>query len=265
MGGNKTGGETERPAAESRTDNGEQDEQPVSPSPRRDREPISEIDRKRVINKAKRCLQWAQDSDRPLVPGAENMTDDQAAAIMLYTQVSCLYPRLNSALRNHDKDGLEPFLPYMKLLLSALYQLPLIRVPTYRGVKLEIFETYNALSRKVWSWWSFSSTTRYKKVLLKSEAFLGTQGKRTLFCLDAFGVDIAPFSAMPDEEEVLLLPCMPLTNGPGDNPESDLWTFNVESPAVSDSSELPPVMIDYVHPDWNAAVNEDVSSEEFLF
>ena len=54
--------------------------------------------------------------------------------------MSCLYPRLNAALRNHDKDSLEPFLPYMKLLLSALYQLPLIRVPTYRGVKLEIFE-----------------------------------------------------------------------------------------------------------------------------
>ena len=36
--------------------------------------------------------------------------------------------------------SLEPFLPYMKLLLSGLYQMPLIRVPTYRGVELEIFE-----------------------------------------------------------------------------------------------------------------------------
>ena len=39
--------------------------------------PISEIEKKRVINKAKRCLQWAQDADRPPVPGAANMTDDQ--------------------------------------------------------------------------------------------------------------------------------------------------------------------------------------------
>ena len=54
--------------------------------------------------------------------------------------MSCLYPRLNAALRNHDKDSLEPFLPYMKLLLSALYQLPLVQVPTYRGIKLELFE-----------------------------------------------------------------------------------------------------------------------------
>ena len=41
------------------------------------REPISEIEKKRVINKAKRCVQWAQDADRPPVPGAANMTDDQ--------------------------------------------------------------------------------------------------------------------------------------------------------------------------------------------
>ena len=59
---------------------------------------------------------------------------------MLYTQETCLYPRLNAALRNHDNRSLEPFLPYMKLLLSGLYQLPLVQVPTYRGVKLELFE-----------------------------------------------------------------------------------------------------------------------------
>ena len=55
-------------------------------------------------------------------------------------QETCLCPRLNAALRNHDKLALEPFLPYMKLLLSALYQMPLTHVPTYRGVKLELYE-----------------------------------------------------------------------------------------------------------------------------
>ena len=54
------------------------------------------------------------------------------------SQETCLYGRLNAALRNHDTAALEPFLPYMKLLLSALYQLPLTHVRTYRGVKLEI-------------------------------------------------------------------------------------------------------------------------------
>ena len=100
--------------------------------------------------------------------------DLQAAAIMLYTQVclcarfhfegtthllsspnlrfrrhfaqmpqlqeTCLYPRLNEALRNHDTRSLEPFLPFMKLLLSGLYRLPLVHGRTYRGVKLELFK-----------------------------------------------------------------------------------------------------------------------------
>ena len=45
---------------------------------------------------------------------------------------------------------LAPFLPYMKLLLSALYQLPLTQVRTYRGVKLELFKviSYRALNVK---------------------------------------------------------------------------------------------------------------------
>ena len=51
-----------------------------------------------------------------------------------------MYPRLNAALRTHDVSALEPFLPFMKLLLSGLYRLPLTRVRTYRGVKLELYE-----------------------------------------------------------------------------------------------------------------------------
>ena len=64
------------------------------------------------------------------------------------------------------------------------------------------------------------------------------------------GVDIAPFSAMPHEAEVLLLPGLPLTNFAGDNPEPDLWTFEVETPVASGPSEghSTLVMIDLVHP-----------------
>ena len=61
---------------------------------------------------------------------------------------------------------------------------------------------------------------------------------------------MASFSTMPDEAEVLLLPGLPLVNRPGENPEEDLWTFEVETPDASVSSDggPPPVMIDYVHP-----------------
>ena len=71
-------------------------------------------------------------------------------------------------------------------------------------------------------------------------------------------MDIAAFSAMPKEEEVLLLPGYPLVNRLGKNPEPDLWTFEVETPDASvassyiftsrGSGDSPSVMIDYVHP-----------------
>ena len=70
------------------------------------------------------------------------------------------------------------------------------------------------------------------------------------YSINATGVDIASFSAMPGEEEVLLLPGLPLVNHPGENPEPGLWTFEIETPSASLSSngEPLPVMIDYVHP-----------------
>ena len=69
--------------------------------------------------------------------------------------------------------------------------------------------------------------------------------------INAAGVDIASFSAMSDEEEVLLLPGLPLVNRAGENPEPDLWTFDIETPrafSADTEKDLAPVMIDYIHP-----------------
>ena len=49
----------------------------------------------------------------------------------------------------------------------------------------------------------------------------------------------------------MLLPGLPLTNLSGENPEPDLWTFEVETPGVAGATvegKSPIVMIDYVHP-----------------
>ena len=73
----------------------------------------------------------------------------------------------------------------------------------------------------------------------------------SLCSINAVGVDIAPFSAMPDEAEVLLLPGLPLINLAGENPEPDLWTFEIETPSASVTAmegDTPAAMIDYVHP-----------------
>ena len=67
--------------------------------------------------------------------------------------------------------------------------------------------------------------------------------------INAVGVDIAPFSAMSDEAEVLLLPGLPLVNLPGENPEPDLWNFELETPRASSvATASPPATIDYLHP-----------------
>ena len=67
-----------------------------------------------------------------------------------------------------------------------------------------------------------------------------------MYSIDAIGVNIAPFSYIPSEEEVLLLPGLPLTSHPGENPEPGLWTFEVET---ADASVAPDMLtIDYVHP-----------------
>jgi len=216
-----------------------------------DIKPINKNERAIVIDKARRSLMWANDPERMTIDGAKDMTAYQAAAIMLYTQETCLYRRMNAALREHDMRALDPFLPYMKLLLSGLYRLPLVHVQTWRGVKLELHETYNLLSERVWNWRSFSSTTRDKSVIERSPLFCGSSGKRTMFSVNAVGVDIAPFSANESEQEVVLLPGLPLVNRVGKNPAEDLWIFEIETPRVDvarDAAGATVVMIDYVHP-----------------
>merc|ERR1719201_1559804 len=161
---------------------------------------LTTADIPQVRRKAKECLQWAQDPDRDPIG---NTTDDEAAAIQLYTQPCCLYPMLNSALRDHaHPENLEAFLPYLKLLLKGLNKLPLIRTQVYRGVDADLHEEYNQLQGQMFRWWAFSSTSQDESM---ASDFLGGKGESTMFEIDGIGVDIAAFSAHP-ESEVLLLP-----------------------------------------------------------
>ena len=141
---------------------------------------------------------------------------------MLYTQHSCLYPLLNSTLREHTQpENLEAFLPYLKLLLKSLNKLPLVRAQVYRGMCGDLHEEYNQLQGKLFRWWAFSSTTMQES---KAKAFLG-DGDRTLFSIDAIGVDICQFSAFPNESEVLLLPGTCLAVEPGVMVKPNYWSF----------------------------------------
>ncbi|CAF0929857.1 unnamed protein product [Adineta steineri] len=141
---------------------------------------------------------------------ADDLTQNESAAIMLYTMGwepldQCLYHALNTVLRSEDRQQLQPWFLYLKLLLTALSQLPPMMPRTlYRGIKLDFSNKYSMDEKLVW--WSFTSCTESINVL-SSELFLGKTGSRTMFAIETnSGINIRNHSFFKKEDEVLLLP-----------------------------------------------------------
>ena len=130
------------------------------------------------------------------------LTQDMAAAIYVYTCESPFYKQLNTLLRDEDRTALQPFFPYLRLLLTALRRLPKIERNVYRGVGLDLQDQYPEGETVVW--WALSSTTKTMKVL---KDFLGESGKRTIFIVEVKSArDIMKYSWKTTEDEVILLP-----------------------------------------------------------
>ncbi|MGE7437111.1 ADP-ribosyltransferase domain-containing protein [Kitasatospora sp. NPDC001175] len=130
------------------------------------------------------------------------LSADAIAALYLYTCESAFYREINAILRSPDRTRLVPYLPYLRLLFSAVSQLPVRTEPLWRGVPLDLRAQY-PLGRTV-TWWGVSSCTSQLGV---AKAFLGSRGKRTLFeVVPARAVGIRDFSAFTGEEEFILLP-----------------------------------------------------------
>ncbi|WP_412078857.1 ADP-ribosyltransferase domain-containing protein [Streptomyces xanthophaeus] len=133
-------------------------------------------------------------------PGS--LSADAIAALYLYTCESAFYREINAVLRSPDRAELVPYLPYLRLLFSAVSQLPARTEPLWRGVALDLRAQY-PLGRTV-TWWGVSSCTSEPGV---ARAFLGSRGKRTLFeVVPARAVGIRDFSAFTGEEEFILAP-----------------------------------------------------------
>ncbi|MEU0008672.1 ADP-ribosyltransferase domain-containing protein [Streptomyces sp. NPDC006314] len=127
---------------------------------------------------------------------------DAIAALYLYTCESAFYREINAILRSPDRTRLVPYLPYLRLLFSAVSRLPVRAEPLWRGVSLDLRGQY-PLGRTV-TWWGVSSCTSELGV---AKAFLGSRGKRTLFeVVPARAVGIRDYSAFTGEEEFILLP-----------------------------------------------------------
>ncbi|MET9427328.1 ADP-ribosyltransferase domain-containing protein [Streptomyces sp. NPDC003036] len=130
------------------------------------------------------------------------LSADAIAALYLYTCESAFYREINAILRTPDRSKLVPYLPYLRLLFSAVSGLPTRTEPLWRGVALDLRAQY-PLGRTV-TWWGVSSCTSELGV---ARSFLGNRGKRTLFEVRPVrAVGIRSFSAFTGEEEYILAP-----------------------------------------------------------
>ncbi|MFI5983744.1 macro domain-containing protein [Streptomyces sp. NPDC051555] len=131
-----------------------------------------------------------------------SLSADAIAALYLYTCQSAFYREINAVLRSPDRARVTPYLPYLRLLFSAVSGLPGHAQPLWRGVSLDLRAQY-PVGRTV-TWWGVSSCTSELKV---ARSFLGSRGKRTLFEVTSTrAVGIRNFSAFTGEEEYILAP-----------------------------------------------------------
>ncbi|MEV5969662.1 ADP-ribosyltransferase domain-containing protein [Streptomyces sp. NPDC051921] len=130
------------------------------------------------------------------------LSADAIAALFLYTCESGFYRNINAVLRSPDRSRVVPYLPYLRLLFSAVSGLPAQHRPLWRGVGLDLRRQYPVGGTV--TWWGVSSCTSELSV---ARSFLGSRGKRTLFeVTPARAVGIRSFSAFTGEEEYILAP-----------------------------------------------------------
>ncbi|MFD2764943.1 ADP-ribosyltransferase domain-containing protein [Micromonospora eburnea] len=140
--------------------------------------------------------------EKQLDSATDGLSVDEVAALHLYTCESAFYRQINATLRHPDRSRIVPYLPYLRLLFSAVSRLPTREEPLWRGVSLDLRAQY-PLGQTV-TWWGVSSCTSKLSV---AQAFLGRRGKRTLFEVrPARAVGIRRFSAFTGEEEFILAP-----------------------------------------------------------
>jgi NAD:arginine ADP-ribosyltransferase len=151
-------------------------------------------------------------------PVLKSVSTPEAAAITLYTMENTpreqsVYYMLNETLRSEDRARVRPWRDYIWLLCRALEKLPVPPQTTvFRGVRkppAEVTACQKETGHEPFCLSGFTSTTA-DLALLQSETFLGTHGPRLAWVLtltDPGAVrDVQPFSMLPGEKELLLLP-----------------------------------------------------------
>ena len=137
---------------------------------------------------------------------ADGLTQDQSAAIMLYSMQwepaeQCLYYALNAALRSENRQVLKPWFSYLTLLIKALSHLPSISLSVYRQVQLDLSEKYPVGQRFIW--WGFTLCSLSLDNFPSTDN-LDKSSACTLFTIESHSSkDIRKHSFYPDEDQII--------------------------------------------------------------
>ena len=136
-------------------------------------------------------------------PSKHGLTHDESAAIYIYTMEwdeTSLYRVLNNALRSENREELKIWFPYLKLFDTALSKLPTVKEVIWRGVPLDIGQSFT--KNQVVTWWSISSCSSSVDVI---KTFLMNKHDSTLFLIEAkHGKKASGYTGFENEDEVIL-------------------------------------------------------------
>jgi len=132
----------------------------------------------------------------------EKMEASQYGAILLYT-ANAIYKDLNKCLRDEDRVKVERYFSYLRLLFEACRRLPQRERTLWRGIGVDLSESYKVGS--IITWWGVSSCTSEKKVA--QDFMQGCGDKATFLTVETkTACDISELSFYSNEAESILLP-----------------------------------------------------------
>ncbi|CAF1122133.1 unnamed protein product [Rotaria sordida] len=140
---------------------------------------------------------------------ADGLTSDQSASIMLYSIGwqpinECLYVVLNTTLQSMNRQNLKPWFLYLKLLFTAVIQLPSIHLSVYRISKLDLIKQYE--KDEIIIWWDFSLCTTSIEHL-KIDKSLDKIETKTIFTIECNTIkDIRKHTYFQSDNLLLILP-----------------------------------------------------------
>lgn len=140
---------------------------------------------------------------------ADGLTIDESATIQIYGKAGSIHHQrlrvmLNRALITQDRHQIQPYLYYLKLLLTALWKLPSFQGTVWHEVRIDVSNEYQKGKRGIWL---EITSTQVDSRRLCSIGFLGQSNRKTIFSIQCeSGKSTKRHAYSPLAEEILLLP-----------------------------------------------------------